>query len=172
MSSKHPPKPEPLDLTEFSRPGMRTSIYLKDWRGTTEWVRCGQVELVTQNNDRDITIVNVRGPQGWTDFEHDSIKVLSFDLVGTRIAGFWGGTLFASGYLRPGTPPDFHFPTKKWLDEVNASATWCSHCKGKERHKMVEYYVPKNNQEEYERVRDFQIEIRSTIVTEYEGPGD
>lgn len=149
-----------LDLTKHSRPGMQTYIELKSWRGSTPWVKCGQVEIMRPHDG--VSRVNVRGPEGFTDFEHDTVKVLSFDLIDVRFMGFWGGTLMVNGYFRPQTPTDFRFPTKEWLDGLNKT-TRCKDCKPMHQIVSEGHYCPKDNPEEFARVRDFEVEIRGTL---------
>ena len=159
-------KPEipTLNLLRLSRGGMESGILLHGPGASHYWVKCGQIE-VNPPSDRGVTNVSVRGPSGWTDPEHDSIKVLSFELIGVTYQGFWGGCLYVSGYFHPDAR-SFRVPTPEYLEALKASTSTCTQCKGADRHTMVDegFYVPKEHPKEFERLREYRVEIQASLT--------
>lgn len=70
-----------------------------------------------------------------------------------------------NGWLSP-DPDDFRVPQADYVDKVLAAVKKCDHCKGKNAHKMLPegFYIPKSNEDLFDLVRRFPVEIRTWTI--------
>lgn len=137
-----------------------------DWNKKVEWLQFGEAQL--RKNDRRQTYrLEAYGPAGVTDFEHDSIYVLSLPLVGVQLDDLlvsyhrtnliaWVESDFES----------FRVPTAGYNPMKMKGAYECT--SEDKPHMIVPegYYKPQHNKELFDLVRGKRVEIQIGLVKE------
>ena len=142
-----PASPVPfLDLRKFTRWAEETATYIEVTFDMNRfpWMELGQFELFTDNKTGVWRFSSYLSKA--TDFEHDSSKIVVFELVGARLDMVHGGQVVIDGYIKtPESSYDrFNVPAADFDPYKNA--TKCATCKGEDKH-LITDYIPKHNAE-------------------------
>lgn len=163
--------PQPLYFKGLSRGNLRflTTLELPDYREygsvASPWITTGQVDIAPRDGNRRGVRWGIHSYlMNHTDFEHDSAKVFSIELIGMSFSGFFHDSIFAEGWINPSEPDGFRVPGPDY--NPLAGAVKCKDCKGQDAHMIVDegFYVPKFNPALFDKVRGARVEVRIQVL--------
>lgn len=120
------------------------------------WIRAGQADLRLERRQW----LNVRGPDGVTDSEHDSVHILSLPLIGVTMQHVFSHNVTISAYIDPSEVQDFRVPPPDYDPTKHPEAYTCKDPRCERPHIISpRCYQAPVNPDLFEIVRGKKVEI-------------
>lgn len=162
-----PKAPPLLDLTSMGRDKNKisTSVLIYTDYERSEWIRCTEISLLHRDHDNSWCMQAFLSNA--TDFEHDSARMLSIDLIAVEMDMIKYGQTSFTAYIKPDSADKFYVPTAGYNPLKLKDTTKCSHknCRREESHLIVPEgnYYPPPNYALFDEVRGRKIEVRTGV---------
>ena len=155
-----------LDLSDISCGPAKNIIKIgKDWDLDDHFeISLGEISLLElTGSQQGQWTLSAYWRDGWTDFEHDSAKILSLPLVGVKLTMVYYSTVL-QGFVGGGGASDCRIPPEGYLKTImdNPYTHECERCKGEESHMILPegFYCPPANPNLFKKIVGRPVEIR------------
>ena len=150
-------QPDIVDLVSVSRgkESTLTTVSVNLDYQEFPWIRTGAAQL-TRNRDKS-WLLSCYAEKNLADPEHDSIWIVRLELIGLEFDSAYYGVTEFNAWISP-DPENFHVPDPGY--NPKEAAKECTCCATPSLIVPEGMYVPKFNQELFEKLRGVRVTVR------------